>query len=537
MATLVPPLTKGHFRHPTGEWEIYEALHAGTGDDWFLLAEIEQPDEEDVAREMDLLLLHEEHGIILIEVKSYEMEVREGKFFRSWDDGTDFNPLGQLKNQHQAITDQLKRQVRGIYHKIIEVVATHKVIDRVGDLPDGWVDEQLLDANYLSDVPAWLAGICRAGGSRRLGAESLSLVLGRLAPSASFTYSPEGLRMIARANMRTRLEAETSVLRSLDLNRRVLVTGGAGSGKTNLAQTWARRARQRNQSVLFTCYNDPLAEDIRTLLRDNAPGVKVMPFLRYIEERLDRPADQTRNVDMQNYWDTLVEEAVDYPERFSEKFDVIIVDEAQDFEDVWFPMLESLLDDSGARKILMVADPHQNVRGMRVGALPDQPTWALVELTNNYRNAAPIARFMRQRFPGAAGASRNEPFEETIRPVKVPAGSETALLQAVASALTRSVGYEETWVLTTNRDTRELLRTRLGLGSWEQRSELTPCETVRRVKGLEASRVILVAFGKRDREDDDRRQLLYAGVSRAVDSLEILADPPFRKALTPASGQ
>jgi DNA helicase IV len=52
------------------------------------------------------------------------------------------------------------------------------------------------------------------------------------------------------------------------------------------------------------------------------------------------------------------------------------------------------------------------------------------------------------------------------------------------------------------------------------------------MKGLEVARVILVAIGDLDRESDERTRLLYAGASRAIDSLAIVADSQFRKALS-----
>ena len=101
------------------------------------------------------------------------------------------------------------------------------LIDRAGDLPDGWVDEQLLDARCLADVPSWISGICKVGTNMRLGADKLSVVMKKLSPSAQLTYSPDGLRRLARTNMQRQLESETKVLQSLDLNHRVLVTGGS----------------------------------------------------------------------------------------------------------------------------------------------------------------------------------------------------------------------------------------------------------------------------------------------------------------------
>jgi len=529
------------FRHPKGEWDVYEALRKGLGADWILMAEIEgRLQLTQNVQEMDILLIHQEHGMILIEVKSYPMKVRGGKFTRSWGDPKKFNPLKQLKDQHDLIKERLDSAIPGVFHKIREVLATPEIIERAGELPDDWVDAQLLDSNYLSDIPSWISEICKVGSRMRLEGAKFSTAVQMLAPDADFTYSPEGIRRIARANLQRELEAETKVLQSLDLNHRVLVTGGAGSGKTVLAEAWARRALQRTspsghkERVLFTCYNDPLAQVIQAQLGDQGEGLIVESFLRYIERRFDRPANINRTKNMQDYWDNLVEDAYDHQEKFTEKFDTIIIDEAQDFESTWYPMLEALLDPQGSNRILMVADPNQNVRGARVGKLPNDPKkdgWALAELASNHRNSAPIARFMRQHFDGASPSEKREPLETTVPIRKVRHSEDDALIDEVRQALEEPDGGQETWVLTTNRSSRELLRSALGLVQWEQGGGGTVCETVRRVKGLEASRVIVVAYGDPDDENDDLLKLVYAGVSRAIDDLVVVADPTYRKAL------
>ena len=75
--------------------------------------------------------------------------------------------------------------------------------------------------------------------------------------------------------MRLRLdelsERQVKAVETLDMNRRVMVAGGAGTGKTRLAAAWARRVRDRGERALLTCYNDPLGWDLQ--IRDELLGV------------------------------------------------------------------------------------------------------------------------------------------------------------------------------------------------------------------------------------------------------------------------
>ena len=87
------------------------------------------------------------------------------------------------------------------------------------------------------------------------------------------TPSSSGIRTPRRGGRRRRLQAlclyQTGALEPLDVNRRVLVTGGAGSGKTRLAMAWTRRALARSERVWLTCYNDPLADAVAERLTPN----------------------------------------------------------------------------------------------------------------------------------------------------------------------------------------------------------------------------------------------------------------------------
>lgn len=69
-------------------------------------------------------------------------------------------------------------------------------------------------------------------------------------------------------------------LDELDTNRRLIWTGGAGTGKTFLAAEAARR-KSAVGSVLFTCASSTLARHMRRILADDA--ITVLPFERLNE--------------------------------------------------------------------------------------------------------------------------------------------------------------------------------------------------------------------------------------------------------------
>src|SRR3954467_4450452 len=108
------------------------------------------------------------------------------------------------------------------------------------------------------------------------------------------------------------------------------VTGSAGSRKSRLATAWAQRAIGRGERVLLTCYNDPLAEDLRGRL-ETSEQFTIGSFFD-VALRLDGMAPLDRPDDADTEWWDLV--AVGHLLRHwpgvTERFDVVIVDEAQD---------------------------------------------------------------------------------------------------------------------------------------------------------------------------------------------------------------
>ena len=58
-------------------------------------------------------------------------------------------------------------------------------------------------------------------------------------------------------------EQQFAVLDRLRRQRRVSISGGAGTGKTVLALEKARRLAREGSGVLLTCFNRPLADNLR----------------------------------------------------------------------------------------------------------------------------------------------------------------------------------------------------------------------------------------------------------------------------------
>ena len=532
MAAISRPMqSREDFAHDS-EFKVYERLLYGLDSEWVIIPNLEMVLQGTYReREADLLLVHQTHGMVLIEVKS-SFAIRDGEFYKVRDDSLlDKDPTHQLREQRRALAEKLDHLSPGIYNKIRRVVATPSTVEVTGNLPVGYHRIQILDSGMLGNVSRWIDELCSIEkGSMYLGEALFTQILDVLCPNADFDNSIDGLRRVAHAQLEQRMVLETQVLETLDINNRAIVTGGAGSGKTRLVLAWAQRALRRGDRVLVTCYNDPLAGDLAEQLSFQEGDITVAPILRHLEAQMGRQRREPEDgEDLTPYWEAMTQELFASTEPFAERFDTIVVDEAQDFDDRWIQVLDRLLPDHGG-KLLMVADPYQDVRGAGARLPTNDDGWAMAQLVSNYRNAPKIAEFMRRRFQGAGAAVDTFPLDESIRKAQVSSiGEMTSMVDQLLEKSIRSAS--DIWVLTTSRRDRDHLRAALGLRAWEDPDHTVVCETVRRLKGLDVPEVILVSLNP-VADHEEHLRLLYAGISRAIDSLAIVGSEATMRTLS-----
>ena len=319
--------------------------------------------------------------------------------------------------------------------------------------------------------------------------------------------------------MRGAAAHERSNLRNLDGQQRVLVTGGAGTGKTWMVMDWARRAVGRGERTLVVCFNKPIGEFLQRGLRgvDATVGTYHDVCIRLLEPFGFRVGENPTP----EYWDDLVPSAMRFhAEKIGSPFDTLIIDEGQDIKATWLETLEQLLAPTGPRRVLMAADPSQAIFNKDwqppAGMLP-------IELEINLRNSRPIANLVKR-----LGGPKPLPDAPGLIPVQfVQGGGRKELRKRVRETLeqlsdTHGVPFGEILVITRHTKERDDLIAEPPEGfpmvRWENRSEdAVLCETVHRAKGLERLAVVYI-----DTSAEVNRQLLYIAASRAVTWLTLI---------------
>ncbi|KWB55581.1 ATP-dependent helicase [Burkholderia ubonensis] len=228
---------------------------------------------------------------------------------------------------------------------------------------------------------------------------------------------------------------------------RLRVIGTAGSGKTQLAVQAMRDAIAAGRRVLYVCFNRPLADYIARIA---PPGAKIANY-HQLCDWVARDVGYTPDFDAPDAFGRLEARFAQTPVPERWRFDVLIVDEGQDFHPSWASALERLLAPDGAWWWL--EDPLQNLYMREPVALPG---WVSLKALTNYRSPRDLLDFVRDVVgrvePLAAELRSGSPFDGSDLVVSAygdanasPAALADACIDATKRAITQalSLGFRK----------------------------------------------------------------------------------------------
>ena len=178
-------------------------------------------------------------------------------------------------------------------------------------------------------------------------------------------------------------------------NQNILVTGYAGTGKTVLATSTAQEKLDEDKTVLFLCYNRTLANKIRYRFDKYDDKINVTTFhslAKQIIADIDKNWWQNNFKDDDDFWSLTIPVKLDsIIHLYDKKYDTIIIDEGQDFKELWFESIFKMSMLNGSK--IIFSDQMQNIFD-RDGVIPNQSKFFQYELKNNCRNTKTITSFL-----------------------------------------------------------------------------------------------------------------------------------------------
>ena len=544
MARMTPPEPWSNTSSPA-EYFIFDQIREQLDDHWYALHSVGLTEHRSKPwAEIDFVVIGPP-GVFCLEVKGGRVGREEGRWFSKSHDGRTHDlgkgPFDQVAGAQAALRTALVERTPWVTKHLIGwgVVTPDCRFTAAGpDLdPEVVYDERDVNRPFTQFLLRLEHHWSRRYGSRkRLEPKEITRLVdairGDFHLAASLRATVHG---IERELLRLTEEQALS-LESCEDNRTMVVTGGAGTGKTILAAEEARRRAAKGGRVLFCVFSKGLAEHLRTILVDT---VDVDVFhLHGLMSSLIRESGMhdrvPRHLDDEFFavqQPDLAIEALLELDRL-ESYETLVLDEAQDI--LTTPNLQFLSAcirggvEDGCWRVFM--DANQNLFGRvddkAVGLLYSCGP-AQMRLRRNCRNTEPIA-VMNSLLTGVEFArtlSVQGPVPERL--VYRNHAHEGRLLSSELNRLlSQGLDPRDIVVLTPNKRAQSILAHSLPHGpeivdySEESNSKRIRHSTIRGFKGLESQAVVVADI--EDLSSSRARADLYVACSRARAILTLL---------------
>jgi ATP:corrinoid adenosyltransferase len=562
VARMIPPMYAAGTPH--GERRVFELLQNDPDTkDWVVLHSYGISCHRSKRNaEIDMIVLVPGHGVLCLEVKGSKVSRREGV----WDYGyktTTEGPFRQASSAMHALRDSIGQKDSRCRSVLFwsGVIFTSQPFHEQS--PE-WQPWQFIDGPDLTRKPisrlitgmlekAHSHSASRSGSvywyddkASRPSESQITRLIQLMRGDFEAVSSLKDMVQQAEQTIKVLTEEQYTVLDSLEDNDRILVNGLAGTGKTVLALEAARRACHTEATVLLVCFNKLLGNWIAGEVADIGSSASGAIHAVNIHGLMREIVGSTSPIGEGNkYWQKdLPEQALLslWGNEDAKKYDVLIVDEAQDILTAeYLDVLSELLIGGLAGGNWLIFGDFKN---------------QAIYLGNSLRTAADLTKDLEERSPHHAKhnlyvncrnaerivttltlvCSLSPGYKKTIQDVEgaevVPRfwkneTEQQSMLSEALHDLRPAFGPQGIIVLSTRKDEQSCATRLAGRGgaalSPLRHSKRTvvdiPYATIHAFKGLEAQAVVVTDIASLS---DEQRALLYVAMSRARVRLVLL---------------
>lgn len=565
MARMIPSFMDD--RTPPGERDVFNMLAAGP-DDWVALHSLDlAPWNRGLRTEIDFVVVVPDTGILCIEVKSHEnIAFEDDRWFPAEIKRSPFKQASDGRYTFYRRLRELAPQFKNIpvVHCCVFPRAPFYLPPNLSIQPWELMDIRTFRTfgsgeSFCMDLRARMQRGVQADGN--LSALAIRLSQSQIEEIVICCVPVRKRRPDAREEIVRREEQAGKILREQQkpvlqlaaLNDQLVVSGGAGTGKTLIAIEVARRAAEKGRRVALLCFNQLVGEWLSEHTKRITPPMPNLIVGRAIQIMAEMTGVEIPDKPSREFWEIelprLLEERLTDPDlKAVASFDYLVIDEAQDIlarPRLWQCLTQFLAGSIERGAFALFGDFDNQVLAERsvmdetlasLDAASRPSRWRLSENCRNYRivgdTAVRLGGFANQVYSGymrAGGGVQNYDI--------VFYENERAQLDQVSRWLKdfKAQGYKPSEItILSFRSVDTCAATRLRNEGFKlrpvwQAGDLTGYTSVHAFKGMENKVVILtdLVLG----EADFHRHLFYTGMTRATESVRVACDINSKKTL------
>jgi hypothetical protein len=563
MAKMIPPTFSSNT--PLGEIEFFKKLRDDPGcDGWVALHSLDLKRHlTKIEGELDMVILVPDQGILCIELKGCDVKRVDGKWIYPYETSIE-GPFKQASKGMHSLRKYLIEKDPIFQSTLFFSSVIFTRIDFEEKSPE-WQPWQFIDKrlfirnpisvnilNIFKQARVYLAKMGKVAGwfdseKSKLSKNQIDRAVDLLRKNFEYVVSPRHDIDSLENDIKCFTEEQYSILDSLTGNKRLLISGPAGTGKTFLAVEYVRRQLSEGKRVGFFCYNTLLADWIKYEMAFEinlySKSLACGTFHSYLVA-LGQESGNLGRAD--NYWSELLPqkalEKILGDENFKSQFDVLVLDEAQDliFNENYLDVMDVSLNSGLAggswvffgdfERQAIYSDSNSSSRESILSPLQKRsPSLSQFSLRNNCRNAESIAETLTLTAGITPGYSKilNDNESGLVDP-RFYASSEVqeGLVKRTLVELLKQYRPDEIVLLSPRADDKSCafsIATKypeLGLAPFRSSgADSIKFASIHSFKGLEAPAIVLTDIDSL--ESESSKALLYVGMSRARISLTI----------------
>lgn len=523
MATMIPDIPK-EFNAKSHEGIMFDELNQ-LPEEYYVFHSFEIvtiKNNQILESETDFVIFHPKKGLICLEAKAGQVKYENGYWQYGGGKAMKHNgPYIQAKRNKWNLRDYMVEH--GLEYECNNCKKLHAVW--FPDVPEanfkgaslpGEGDIRItLTSDSFGHIQECIDNIFAFEGQDRcttnLSEKSVQKILERvLAPSFNL-ISLQQIEQERNKNVFKRmLREQVALLNYLEEQNNAIINGLAGTGKTVMAVEKARRHSEKDEKVLFLCYNAFLNEHLReTYPYPHVSYYTVAGLSQKLCEKVDYKALQEKLMQM------FLEGTFPYQH--------VIIDEGQDFgkEEIDEVEIIELLRENAIENeerngtFYLFYDKNQMVQSKKAPKYIEDADCKLT-LYRNCRNTENIA-LTSLRLLGSDKAPKLYP--DAVMG-DLPEIGFCATKEDVVTLLNAEIdkyidaGYNSITILTCKTEESSIIADCCKNSKYNYKRGYVKFTTCRKFKGLESDVIIVVDIDK-DMFKDEGEQLMYVGTSRA----------------------